>query len=260
MSRPFKKSFLFNLILIGVVCIILYWLFFSSLGWITNHGEEVKVPNFVGLTSTEAISKLEHLGFRIDVDSSYDPTKKADEVLDQQPYAGSNVKIGRTIFLNLNKKNAPTIGMPNLVNLSYRSAEMMLKNNKLLLGDTSFVPDLANGAILKQIYQGKEIAAGTSIPQGSKIDLVIGDGLGSKEFNVPDIEGLTYPEAVAMLNASNLNYTVIFDGVISDTLSSVVYQQAPEAKNTLQENNKITEGDVVDFRVKQVDENSLNSN
>ena len=251
MPRPFKKSFLFNLILIGIVCLVLYWLFFASLGWITAHGKEVKVPNFIGQDGAKAISKLEDMGFRVDIDSTYDPTKKSMEVLDQQPNVGANVKNGRTIFLILNKKNAPTIAMPNLVNLSFRSAEMMLKNNKLILGDTSYVPDLANGAILSQMFEGKEIAPGTSLPQGSKIDLVIGDGLGNREFDVPDIVGLSYPEAVAMLNASNLNYTVIFDGIITDSFSTVVYMQAPESQNTLMENNKITEGDVVDFRVKQ---------
>lgn len=251
MSKPFKKTFLFNVILVSIACLVLYWLFFASLGWITAHGKEIKVPNFVGMTADQAMSKIEQMGFRIDIDSSYDPNKKGGEVLDQQPNAGAKVKNGRTLFLILNKTNAPTIAMPNLVNLSFRSAEMMLKNNKLILGDTSFVPDLANGAILSQQYNGQEIAPGTAIPQGSRIDLVIGDGLGNFEFNVPDIVGLSYPEAVAMLNASNLNYTVIFDGPISDSMSATVYVQAPESYNTLQENNKITEGDVVDFRVRQ---------
>jgi len=251
MSRPFKKTFLFNLILIGIICIAIYWIFFASLGWITGHGKELQVPDFTGQTAAQAMGRLESMGFKIDIDSTYDPTKKASEVLDQQPNAGSKVKSGRTIFLTINKMSAPTIEMPNLVNLSFRSAEMLLKNNKLMLGDTSFVPDLANGAVLSQLFGGKEIKPGTALPQGSRIDLVIGDGLGSKLFSVPDIVGLSYPEAIAMLNASNLNFTVVFDGVITDTMTAVVYVQAPEALNALSENNQISEGDVVDFRVKQ---------
>src|SRR5690606_15523086 len=111
------------------------------------------------------------------------------------------------IFLIVNKQNPPETPMPSLVNLSFRSAEMLLKSNKLKLGDTTMRPDMAQGAVLEQLVNGKVITAGTMVPQGSKIDLVIGDGLGNKEINVPDITGLTYPEAVAMLSGSNLQFT-----------------------------------------------------
>lgn len=251
MSRPFKKTFLFNLLVIIGLLFVIYWIFFASLRFITGHGNELKVPDLTHRMASDAISKLESMGFRIEVDSTFDPTKKPMEVLDQQPDAGAKVKKGRTIFIVINKINSPEIEMPNLVNLSFRSAEMMLKNNKLVLGDTTLVPDLANGAVLKQMYQGDIITPGTSIPQGSKIDLVIGDGLGNKQFSVPDVIGLSYPEAVAILNGSNLNFTVIFDGIITDTMTAVVYTQAPTATNEMQETNKIVEGDVVDFRVKQ---------
>lgn len=251
MSRPFRKTFLYNLILIGLICVAIYWVFFMSLKWITGHGEEMRVPELEGKAVGQAIAELENLGFRIDVDSVYDPAKGKQEVIDQQPKSGAKVKKGRTIFLTVNKEDAPNIEMPNLVNLSFRSAEMLLKSNKLILGDTQLVPDLADGAVLNQLYQGKEIAAGTPLPQGSRINLVIGDGLGTKEFPIPDIVGLSYLEAVAILNGSNLNFTVIFDGVITDTLSAVVYSQVPEALNEFHEHNTISEGDVIDFRVKQ---------
>lgn len=251
MAKPIKKTFLFNLVLIFLLCLIFYWLFFASLGWVTGHGKELKVPNLQGQSVNDAIAQLENLGFSIEIDSTFEPTAKGLEVLEQQPDAGSIVKKGRTIFLTVNKLSSPEIDMPNLVNLSFRSAKMLLENNKLLVGDTSLVPDLANGAVLKQLYLGKEILPGTPIPQGSSIDLVIGDGLGSKVFPVPDIVGLSYPEAVAILNGSNLNFTVIFDGIITDTMTAVVYDQAPMAYDGLNTPQKIAEGDVVDFRVKQ---------
>ena len=251
MPRPLRKRFLFNLALILLISAVLYWIFFASLGWITNHGAAYKVPDFTGQLYIQAKTELDNAGFRVEPDSTYDPTKKPLEVLRQQPDPGSLVKKGRTIFLTINSAKAPTIKMPNLVNMSFRSAQMLLDNNKLILGDTQLRPDLADGAVLAQLYQGKEIAAGADIQQGSRIDLVIGDGLGHTEFDVPNVIGLSYPEAVAVLNGSNLNYTVIFDGVISDTMSATVYTQEPAPLNELQEPNKIKEGAVVDFRVKQ---------
>src|SRR5690606_19683923 len=84
-----------------------------------------------------------------------------------------------------------------------------------------------------------------------RIDLVIGDGLGNREMSVPDLYGMTYPEAIAVLSGSNLNYTVVFDGIITDTAAAVVYAQSPAAYNEYNAANAIHVGDVVDFRVRQ---------
>jgi beta-lactam-binding protein with PASTA domain len=251
MSRPFRKTFLFNLIIIGLICVVIYWLFFASLSRITRHGEELNVPVLEGKSLVQAMEVLGREGFNVDIDSSFDPAKKPLDIIAQQPEGGFKVKKGRTIFLTVNRTSAPQIKMPGLVNLSFRSAEMMLKSNKLVLGDTTLRPDLADGAVLSQVYKGEDIPAGTLIAQGSRIDLVIGDGLGQRAMQVPDITGMSYPEAVAVLSASNLNYTAVFDGVITDTGTAIIYIQAPLPYNDLKEPNKISEGDVVDFRVKQ---------
>jgi len=255
MSKPFHKSLPGTLIIIALICIGIYWLFFASLGWITGHGKELSVPSLKGKNLNEALKVLEGAGFEVDLDSTYSPEQKPLVILDQQPEGGATVKNGRTIFLIYNRVSPPNTRMPNLVNMSYRSAEMLLKSSKLLLGDTIMKPDMAQGAVLSQLLNGKEIAAGTQIPQGSKISLVIGDGLGNKQINVPDLSGMTYPEAIAVLSGSNLNYSAVFDGTISDTTTAVIYLQQPEAFNEFNEPNKIQEGDNVDIRIKQSIEN-----
>jgi beta-lactam-binding protein with PASTA domain len=251
MSKPFYKTLGGTIVIIALICIVLYWLFFASLGWITGHGKELKVPAITGKTLKESIQILENAGFDVEIDSTYNPEKKPLIVLDQQPEGGATVKEGRTIFLTVNNQSPPSTSMPNLVNMSFRSAEMLLKSNKLLLGDTIMKPDMAQGAVLSQLVNGKEIAPGTKIAQGSTVSLVIGDGLGNKEINVPDLTGMTYPEAMAILSGSNLNYTAVFDGAISDSSTAVIYIQVPEPYNEFNEPNKIVEGDNVDIRVKQ---------
>lgn len=251
MQRPFYKSFLANFIYICIIGLILYWLFFSSLGWLTGHAKEVQLPDLKGKSWTDVAKILKQADFEVDVDSAYNPEVKPLTVLDQQPEAGSMVKEGRTIFLTINKMSPPEVPMPHLVNLSYRSAEMLLKSNKLLLGDTTMKPDLAQGAVLAQLIGGQEIASGKLIPQGTRIDLVIGDGYGNKEIKVPDLTGLSYPEAVAMISGSNLQFTVIFDGNITDSLAARVYVQEPQPYNEFQEPNQILEGEFIDFRVRE---------
>lgn len=246
-----RKTFRFNFAVVLLLCAVLYVLFFSSLSVITRHGAETKVPLVLDRDVRMAVNQLEALGFDVDIDSAYDPAKKAYIVLSQVPENGSVVKTGRTVFLTINKAVPPLTPMPNLLNLSFRSAELILKSNKLILGDTSYRPDIANGAILEQLYKGQAVRPGMMIPQGSRIDLIIGDGLGNTELSVPDVVGMTYEEAVSMLSGNGLNITAIWDGDITDSALAVVYIQSPSGLNEFGAPNRIKEGDVVDVHIKQ---------
>ncbi len=249
-KEPVKGKLWFNLLLVLGVCVIFYVLFFSSLSLITRHGDDRKVPNITGKNVKEAIAILEAQGFDVQVDSTYFPDKKALLVLRQMPDIGDMVKHGRMIFLTVNKSVPPETPMPNLVNLSFRSAALILKSNRLIMGDTTYRPDIAEGAILEQLYMGKPIRPGQMLPQGSRIDLVIGGGL-SNELQVPDVIGLTYPEAMAMLNSTGLQFTPIFDADITDTTMAKVYKQTPNAISDLGTPSIIRGGDFVDVYIGQ---------
>lgn len=246
-----RRSFAFNLAVVILLFIVFYVLFFASLGIITRHGKEVKVPDMSNRDVRMAVNELEKMNFEVDIDSAYDPKQKPYVVLSQMPEVGSVVKDGRTIFLTVNKAEPPLTSMPNLLNLSYRSAEMILKSNKLILGDTTYKPDIAKGAILQQLYRGQPIRPGQMLPQGSRIDLVIGDGLGNTQFNVPDVTGMGYQEGIAILNGNGLNFTAVWEGDITDSASAIIYDQTPRSSNELSAPNRIKEGDIVDIRIKQ---------
>ena len=256
-KRGLKNSVAFNLLLIILVCVLLFLLFFGSLSFITNHGEETKVPNVTGKNVSQAVKTLEGMGFEVRVDSTYEPDKKALLVLLQMPEVGEVVKTGRTLFLTVNKAAPPTTPMPNLVNLSYRSAALILQSNRLIVGDTIYRPDIAKGAILEQLYNGQPIRPGTMIPQGSRISLVIGDGLGNTEMPVPDVIGMTYAEATAMLSSNNLLVTPVFDPGITDTATFKVYRQTPAAISDLGVPSRIREGDGIDIYIGQNPADSL---
>lgn len=251
MEGGIRKSFGFNLLLAVALCALLFIIGFSLLGPITHHGSEVKVPNVLGRDFTEAEAMLKHLGFDLEVDSSYEPDEKPYVVLRQQPEVGAIVKDGRTLFITVNKAEPPQTSMPNLVNLSFRSAELIIKSNRLVLGDTTYRPDIAKGAVLEQLYNGKAISAGTMLPQGSRIDLVIGDGLGNTEFGVPDVIGLSYAEGQAILSGNGLHFTPVFDGDVVDTMAAIIYNQTPGPLNEVSAPNRIREGDNVDIFIKQ---------
>lgn len=251
MNEKLKNSFLFNLLLVVLLCIGFYYLFFASLGLITGHSGQTKVPNVTGKQLKTAYRELEKMGFEIDIDSSYDPDIKPFVVLSQSPEINAVVKTGRTIFLTINKAQPPLAPMPKLQDLSYRSAVLMLKSSRFILGDTIQKTNYANGAVLDQLYNGRHVLPGDMIPQGSRIDLVVGIGFGNSEMNVPDVIGMTAEEGIAMLSGNGLTPIIIYDGEITDSFTAVIYNQTPAPYNELNSQNKIKEGDVIDIRIRQ---------
>lgn len=253
-KEKLKTSFGWNIVLVLVLCILLYIIFFASLRCVTHHGQEVVVPNVTGRQMDSAIKFLQKLDFEVLIDSTYEPTAAPLAVLKQVPDTGSFVKRGRAIFLTVNRLSAPLVAMPNIKDLSYRSAAMILRNNKLLIGDTTYKPDIASGAILEASLKGQPLSAGSMVPQGSKIDLVIGNGLGNTEWNVPDVTGLTVDEAVLILNQYNLQpFLVSVDkfGEITDTPSAIIVNQSPKATNDAGEHNRIKMGEFMDLQIMQ---------
>ena len=117
--------------------------------------------------------------------------------------------------------------MPNLIGYSFRSAEMVLKNNNLKFGDTTFKPDFARHSVLEQLYNGTAIAPGTKIRMGSTIDFVLGSGVGQEEFAVPGLVGMTYGEAKTVLEENGLTVLPIAQEV-TDTLNAYIFKQEPE--------------------------------
>ena len=254
MKDKIKKIFLFNLGVVLLLCAVLYVSFFAALHWITRHGEEVQIPDVRGRSVDQAITQLKAMHFEVFVDSTYEPSIKPFTVLKQVPDTGSLVKQGRTVFLTVNMLMPPYIPMPSLVNLSFRSAVMLLHNNKLLLGDTTYKPDIAAGAVLEQHYKGAIITAGEMIAQGSRISLVIGDGLGNTEFNVPNVVSMNVEEAMTVLSQYSLIPVIVaYDqlSVITDTLAAIVVDQEPRELNQAGAANRIKEGDFINIKISQ---------
>lgn len=244
-----RRSFGFNVLVILGLSVVLGFLFFFSLGFLTRHGEVVTVPDIRGKSIDEATAVLEGLGFGVEVrDSVYIDTMQALLVYEQTPERGDVVKVNRTIYLTVNKVVPPMVPMPDLEGLTFRSAEMTLKARRLNVGDTIYKPDFATNTVLQQLLNGKPIKAGKEIPEGSNITLVLSSGTGSMENPVPEIVGLTYMEAREVLAASNLNIgIVLFDGGVTDTLGAFVFKQMPARRNTLGELNLIRAGESIDL-------------
>ncbi len=236
-------------IVIGILlALIIFAFFLLSLKWITGHGRSATVPSVTGKKYEEAKALLKKNGFDLEIqDSVYVDTMPPLSVIKQFPEADEVVKSSRTVYLVVNRSEPPVIEMPNLVGYSYRNAEMVLKNMDLRIGDTTFKPDFAKNAVLEQLYKGSLITAGTKIRKGSVISLVLGDGVGKREFAVPVITGMRFGEAKAILESNGIIIgAIVPDGNVTDTLNAWIYKQNPERFDDQKRILRIRSGQTMD--------------
>lgn len=233
-TRPFWINLL---VAIALVCAI-FATFFMSLGSITKHDDNKKVPDIVGKTTDEATATLKASGLRVEVqDSVYVDSLPKSAVIKQSPDAQAIVKAGRTIFLTVNRLAAPMIDMPDLRGFSVTSAQMLMQNLGLKLGGTKYVNDIAKNAVKQQLINDAEVQPGTKIPVGSTIFLVLGNGAGSESMEVPDVVGMSLDEATDYLQTFKVSIgTIAADPNVTDQGSAEIYKQDPPRMNGAQKN------------------------
>ena len=243
-GKPLWINILFGFLLIFIVL----FLFLISLDFFTKHGKTLTIPEITGKSLAEAERILDERGFDIEIqDSIYVDTAEAMTVLKQFPEADAVVKENRTVYLTINRSVPPTIEMPNLISMTFRSAEMSLRQYGLYLEDTFYRPDIAKNAVLEQRYNGEPIKPGTKIQMGSSITLILGSGLGDNEFSVPDLFGMNYYEARTLAESTGLIIVpVIIAPDVQDTASAYVYKQIPERVTIDRRINRIRPGQSID--------------
>jgi eukaryotic-like serine/threonine-protein kinase len=243
-ARPLWFNILVALLLIIVIGLI----FTFSLDLITKHGVARTVPSIVGQPLDKVVESLEDKGFEVVIqDSVFYDSLQPTIVVKQIPEPDAVVKVNRTIYVTYNRVVPPDVDMPNLVGYSLRNAEMILKNQGLVLGDTVLRPDFAKNSVLEQLFNGQKIAPGDKIKYGSRISLVIGSGVSAEAMSVPKLLGLTYEEAKMLMSAQGLILgSVIADPLVQDTAAAFVYRQNPPAKDPQGRRFQIRPGQMMD--------------
>lgn len=228
-------SFRNNLIAALLTVVVLLMVAFFSLRYYTKHGQGLNVPELKGLAFTQAVDKLEALGLRYQVDSVYIMDSPPGMVIDQDPVANTFVKDNRTIYLTINTATAPNAKFPDVELKSLTEARALIESFGLKLGDTTYKSDMSRDVVLQASFGGNLISAGETLPKGSRIDLVLGDGKGNEEVDIPSLIGLTKDEALfALRNGAMLNLGIIsYEGNITDTTAAVVVRQTPFATDSI---------------------------
>jgi len=242
------KSFVYNFFgALGSVVVIILIAYFS-LGYYTRHGEGIPVPTLKNLPVEQAIETLHEQGFEYQIDSVYVLDEPPGTIVEQDPDPGTNVKPGRVIYLTMVTRLAPNVTLPDLSDENYMEAVATLSNYGLKVGDTTFKSDIADH-ILEVHFSGQVIKPGAKLPKGSKLDLVIGNGAGASEVDVPDLVNQDLDAAKFAIKGAGLTIgTITYEGTITDSTNLMVTEQFPAKTDSV---TKVSLGTRVNLTVSQ---------
>ena len=234
------KSFRNNLLAAFLTVVGLLAIAFFSLRYYTKHGQGLDVPMVKGLSFEQAVQKLEAAGLKYEVDSVFILDQPAGIVIDQDPDPNTFVKDNRTIYLTINAGKTPNTKFPDIAFKTLREAQAIIESSRLKLGDTTYKADVSRDVVLEASFGGQPIQAGQTLPVGSSISLVLGDGRGNQEVDIPQLVGLTIDEAKFSLKGSALTLgNIIYEGAITDSSNAVITKQDPMPADSL---TKVTIG------------------
>jgi len=230
-----SRTFLFSILLLsGIYGGILYGTM-RYLNVFTNHGEEVAVPNLIGLSAVDAKLKLESLGLSYEVLDSIPFLDEPSGIVKKQfPLATSlskvYVKSNRVVGLRLSTNHDVT-EMPDLLYNEVEFAKEKLERRGLDVHIDYKPTTEADGSVLEQKYNGSMIPSGTRISKGSKITLVVGRNEIGVRLDLPNFVGMNYSDAVNLLTSKGFqSFSTICNDceTQSDTLNALVFGQSPE--------------------------------
>ncbi len=240
-TNTFRKNLIIAIVSVTAFLIIIFF----SLRFYTRHGEGVPVPKLKGLPVEQAIELLESQGLRYQIDSVYQMDKAPGLVVEQDPDPNTNVKMNRTIYLTIITSSAPDVGFPDIFAMSYLEARAVLSNYGIKISDTTYASDIVRDRVLTATFNGHNVKKGDQIPKGSTISLVLGDGKGASEVDLPDVVGLSLPEAIFSLKGSSLETgSIFYEGTITDSTTAKVIKQYPAVSDSL---SKVPIGTHVDL-------------
>lgn len=227
-----RKKFLvglLNVVLATLGFLVIMLVFFNYWFSSTKVRDQIKMPDLVG-SQVDTLQKFldqHNLSYKIthQVDN-WRLHKPAGTILTQIPEKEKAVKEGREVLITIvSKKLTDKAKMPRLVDKPIDIVEAQLKRIDLAMGKVTRKPFLGENIVMEQYYQGKKIEPETLVPKGSKIDLVVGDGLGEVPFKMPDLVGMKLEEAEKILKKLELligNITYVYNS--SQKYGTVVRQ------------------------------------
>ena len=211
--------------MLGVSVVVLAFLLIEV---IARQGKEYELPDIYG----ESLQELEShnpLHFKyVVIDSVYHADKEGGLVVQQDPKAGTMVKTHRKIYVTVTTYAPADVVLPELSNMTVRSAVSALEAAGLRCGKLRFVDSPYRNVILEATCKGKMVYAGEKMDQGAVVDLTVGMGEKLVGSRVPFVIGQSPAKARRGILSASLNVGQEHFEEVTDRNSAVCYRLSPD--------------------------------
>ncbi|MCQ2294436.1 MAG: PASTA domain-containing protein [Bacteroidales bacterium] len=217
-----------HLLYMAAISLGIVVLMFMFIKLVARQGKEYELPDFRGV----ALAEMEHdnplhLKYVV-IDSVYDADQAGGIVIQQDPKPGTMIKTRRKVYLTITTFAPSDVVLPELSNMTVRSAVSALEAAGLRCGKLRFVESPYRNVILDCKCKGKMVYAGEKMSAGDVVDLTVGLGEGYAGTRVPFVIGQTPAKARRGILSASLNVgQEHWDGV-SDRGTAVCYRLSPD--------------------------------
>lgn len=199
------KWFYISLAIMALLIVGTFEFTFGYLGKFTRHGEEIVVPDMVGMKYDEVLEQYnDEFNFLL-LDSVYVKDFPEGAVYQQNPNSGAKVKKGRNVYIIRTSIAPEIVTMPNLRNLSLRQAMVLLNSVGLKVDKLVFVDYFARNAVVEQKIKDQVVEPKDDVVKGTAVTLVVGYGNGDRGTNLPDLIGVNIEDVKNQINNASLN-------------------------------------------------------
>jgi serine/threonine-protein kinase len=195
-----------------------------------NQGNKVAVPGVIGTQADQARTVLEQRGFQVGVDrkKSMSPI---DQVIGQDPGAGTKAKKGSTVTLTVSDGPPPQV-IPAVEGLPTKDAVRQLQK----AGFKVTVNLESSDTVKKGLVISTTPEGGTILAQGGRVTIDVSSGV--PQFATPNVVGLDQSAAEAALQDKGLVTAVLEKE--SDVPEGQVMLQDPVAGTKVAKGDRVT--------------------
>ncbi|MGI9188160.1 MAG: Stk1 family PASTA domain-containing Ser/Thr kinase [Gaiellales bacterium] len=193
----------------------------------------VAVPSVQGAAVGDATSQLEALGLLVTTVEDASDSVAEGNVITQAPSAGVEVKPGSTVTLTVSTgKRAGTV--PNITKMDVNNAQNTLIAAGLVLGSQTEANDAAPvGQVISQ-----DPSAGTSVPAGSSVNVVVSKGPAST--TVPSVINQSRSNAEAALTSAGFAPNTTEQATTDPAQDGIVISQNPAGNSQKPQGSTVT--------------------
>jgi len=194
---------------------------------ISSGPQMVAVPKVEGLTQAAATTAIVGTTLKIGtVTQQTSDTAATGSVISQDPASGTSVAQGSPV--NLVISSGPQIvTVPNVEGMTQTAATAAIAGAKLKVGTVN-----ATGKVISQ-----EPARGSSVPQGSSVNLVISSA--PQMVAVPNVEGLTQDAATTAITEAKLKVGTVTQQTSNTVAAGKVISQDPASGGSVEQSSPI---------------------